>query len=256
MKVSTKEESNMYENTTHEWKCLVIVPAFNEEKVISKVIDDIRHNFKATDIVVINDGSTDKTADNARQAGAKVINLTINLGIGGAVQTGFMYAHQEHYDVAIQFDGDGQHMGDQITSLTSPILSGEADVVIGSRFLDRKGYSSSFMRRFGIIVLSSINSFVLGQKITDSTSGFRAYNKCAIEFLSSNYPQDYPEPESINVLVKNGFRIKEVYVKMMARMEGNSSITSLLSIYYMLKVMLAILVGISRKSVKEGAKDG
>lgn len=246
----------MCENTTPEWKCLVIVPAYNEERVISKVIEDIRHNFKAADIVVINDGSTDKTAYKARQSGAKVINITINLGIGGAVQTGFMYAHQEQYDVAIQFDGDGQHMGDQIGSLISPILSGEADVVIGSRYLGRKGYSSSFMRRLGIMLLSSINSCVLGQKITDSTSGFRAYNKYAIDFLSSYYPQDYPEPESINVLVKNGFRVKEVYVKMSARMEGKSSITSLLSIYYMLKVMLAILVGISRKSVKEGAKDG
>ena len=225
---------------------LIIIPAYNEEENISVVVEDLMNHLdeiETDQIVIIDDGSTDGTAEVARSIGATVITLPYNLGIGGAVQTGFLYAAQNDYDIALQFDGDGQHKADQISRLIEPVLTGRVDVAIGSRFLVEKGYRTPFFRNIGIKLFSVINSLIIGQKITDSTSGFRAYNRKAIKFLSKHYPQDYPEPEALVVLKKNGFRLAEVPVAMRKRIRGKSSITFFSAFYYMIKVSLAVFMG-------------
>ncbi len=196
------------------------------------------------DILVINDCSKDDTGELAENTGkAFVINLPYNLGIGGGVQTGFKFAKKYQYDIAVQFDGDGQHKANEINKLLEPLLFENADVVIGSRFLNNlKKFKSTTSRRFGIMIFDIINSILIGQRITDNTSGFRAYNKKAILFLAEYYPQDYPEPEAVILLGKNGFLIKEVAVEMQERQGGNSSIVGLNSLYYMIKVLLAIFM--------------
>ena len=230
-------------------RILAIVPAFNEEENIASVISDL--NGASIDILVINDASTDDTSHIARSTGAaEVIDLPVNLGIGGAVQTGFKYAARNRYNIAIQFDGDGQHKAGEIKKLTGPIATGGADVVIGSRFLGGgKGFKSTFSRRLGIRLLQVICRIIIGKKITDSTSGFRAYNRRAFEFLSDFYPEDYPEPESVVLLGKEGYRILEVPVVMGERKGGSSSIHGLLSFYYMIKVILSMLITFTRKNI-------
>jgi glycosyltransferase involved in cell wall biosynthesis len=228
-------------------KTLIIVPAYNEELAIANVIEDIKALCPEAHVVVINDGSTDSTADVAGAHGAGVIDLPHNLGIGGAMQTGYKYAGQKEYDVAIQLDGDGQHRADQVELLVRPILAGEADMVIGSRFLGAKGYESTFTRLIGIKILSGVISILSGGKITDSTSGFRAANRKVITFFSSYYPDDYPEPEAVVLLHKAGFRVKEVPVLMRERQSGSSSITAIRSVYYMTKVLLAVLIDMLKK---------
>lgn len=222
----------------------VIVPAYNEERSIAAVIEAIHAHDERLEIVVINDGSSDHTEAAARGTGlATVVNLPINLGIGGAVQTGFMYAATGGHDIAIQIDGDGQHNPWEVAGLIEPILAGEADVTIGSRFCEqREGFKSTFVRRLGIRLFELVGSLLIRQRITDSTSGFRAYNRRAIDFLSTRYPQDYPEPEAVILLGKNGFTIKEVFVTMSERRDGLSSISGLASLYYMIKVLLAIFM--------------
>lgn len=229
---------------------LIIIPAFNEEKNIAQVLKELHSTCRDMDLLVINDGSQDDTSHRAQDTGlAVVIDLQKNLGIGGAVQTGFKYARTHGYERAVQFDGDGQHIAVEIDKLLEP-LSRNFDMVIGSRFLDNKqGYRSTFMRRRGIRLFQRVNSVLIGQKITDNTSGFRAYNHSAITFLADHYPEDYPEPETVILLGKNGFNMTEVEVQMRRRQGGSSSISGIKGGYYMAKVLLAILMTALRKSV-------
>lgn len=228
---------------------LVIVPAYNEEGNIAGVIADLRSLGRPLDILVINDGSHDATSARARATGeAIVVDLPKNLGIGGAVQTGFKYAARNGYQVAIQFDGDGQHLAAEIPKLLAGLAQGTANLVIGSRFLEsHAGYRSTFVRRLGIRVFEGLNSLLIGQRITDNTSGFRAYDQRAILLLARHYPVDYPEPEAVILLGRNGFRIAETATVMRERQSGDSSISGLKGIYYMIKVVLAVLMTALRK---------
>jgi len=233
-------------NALPEVKMLIIIPAYNEEENLPGVIEDLKDHLDEIDmnhIVIIDDGSIDQTTEVAKSLGATVITFPYNLGIGGAVQTGFLYAAQNDYEIVLRCDGDGQHRADQISRLIEPVLTGRVDVVIGSRFLVEKSYDTPFLRNIGIKLFSVINSVIIGQKITDSTSGFRAYNRKAIKFLAKHYPQDYPEPEALVILKKNGFRLAEVPVEMRQRMRGKSSITFFSALYYMIKVCFAVFMG-------------
>lgn len=225
-------------------KILAIVPSFNEEENIRGVIESIRDSNPSIDILVVNDGSHDRTGDVARSSGfVQVIDLPCNLGIGGAVQTGFKFARRRGYDVAFQFDGDGQHVASAIDTILEPIWEDRADVVIGSRFCGANdGYRPGIARRLGIKVFEVANFLLIGQRVMDNTSGFRAYNQKAIAFLARNYPMDYPEPEAVLILGKNGFRLREVPVRMEERKKGRSSISGIWSFYYMTKVLLALIV--------------
>ena len=223
-------------------KILAIIPALNEEKNIGLVIRNLKSADPGLDVLVIDDGSADRTAEAAGSQGAKVISLPFNLGIGGAVQTGFIYAVRHSYDVALQVDGDGQHRAEEIKKLIGPVVSGEADVSIGSRFLIKTAYRAPWPRRLGIYLISKIIRSVAGRTFTDPTSGFRAYNRKALRIVSAYYSVDYPEPDSIVTLVKNEMRVTEVSVEMDARMSGKSSITPLKSFYYMFKVSMAIIL--------------
>ena len=230
---------------------LIIIPAYNEAENIEKVIKSLKIMNNRWDLLVVNDGSWDGTGDIAERTGCAItINLPCNLGIGGSVQTGFKYAKNHEYDIAVQFDGDGQHNADEIEKLIQSIIKDTADVVIGSRFLlPRKNYTPSFSRRIGIKVFQVVNSMLLKQKITDNTSGFRAYNRKSVEFLADHYPMDYPEPEAVILLGKNQFRLKEVAVRMNERAGGRSSITGFRSVYYMMKVLLATFITFLRPKI-------
>ena len=231
---------------------LVIVPAYNEEENIADVIEDLAELNLNIDILVVNDGSRDATSSTARTNGqARVIDLPNNLGIGGAVQTGFKFAARNDYAAAVQFDGDGQHIAAELPALVHALRDGEFDMIIGSRFLkgEQNSYRSTFLRRIGIHLFKAVNSLLIGQRITDNTSGFRAYNRAAVEFLARYYPIDYPEPEAVILLGRNGFRIAEISVRMRERQSGGSSIAGIKGGYYMVKVLLAILMTALRKPV-------
>ena len=223
-------------------RILAIVPALNEVDNIGPVVRNLITTSPWLDVLVIDDGSTDQTAEVARANGAKVISLPVNLGIGGAVQTGFLYALRNDYDVALQVDGDGQHRGEEIKKLVDPVLLGEADVTIGSRFLEKTSYKSAWPRRLGIYLLSKTLQSVVRKNFTDPTSGFRAYNQKALRIVSAHYSTDYPEPDAIVTLLKNRLRVIEISVEMDARLSGSSSITPFKSGYYMFKVSLAIIL--------------
>lgn len=234
-------------------RTIVIVPAYNEEKNITKVIADLSSTLSLrADIIVINDGSLDRTYELALATGkAIVVDLPTNLGIGGAVQTGLKYALRNGYEIAIQFDGDGQHKASEIPKILGPVVRQEADIVIGSRFLEKTdGFRSTFTRRIGIRFFQLLNSLLIRQNITDNTSGFRAYSRDAIEFLSHYYPTDYPEPEAVILCAKNGLMLKEVSVEMRERQGGASSISGIKSLYYMVKVTLAVIMTAMRKHVR------
>lgn len=226
-------------------KVAIIIPCYNEAGNIERVIDQIRslpkHTAYELHPIPVNDCSTDNTLEIVRNLGVKYLNLPINLGIGGTVQAGFKYAFQENFDIAIQLDGDGQHPPSEIHKIVEPLIHNEADIIIGSRFLDKEGFQSSFMRRFGIKYFYWLNKVLIGVRIHDGTSGFRAFNKTALKLAQVNYPDDYPEPEAIVLFHLQGMTFKEVPVVMKARDFGESSIQSFKSIYYMLKVTLAIL---------------
>ncbi len=228
---------------------LVIVPAFNEAHSIAAVIAGLRTLAMPLDILVVNDGSDDGTSAAARATGqALVVDLPKNLGIGGAVQSGFKYAARQGYQTAIQFDGDGQHLAAEVPRLLAALGEGGGEMVIGSRFLGGgEGYRSTLARRLGIAVFQGVNSLLIGRRITDNTSGFRAYDRRAIEFLARYYPVDYPEPEAVILLGKNGFAISEVEVRMAERQAGASSIDGTRSAYYMVKVLLAVLMTALRR---------
>lgn len=236
---------------TERAEVLVVVPAFNEAENLPLLLASLRQEAPFADVLVVNDGSRDQTGEVAEaQAGTRVVNLPCNLGIGGAVQTGFKYAARHGYTIALQVDGDGQHKPKEIESLVDPIRQDLADMVIGSRFLGVRSFRSSFARRLGIALFAVVNSWLIRQRVTDNTSGFRAYSRKAIEFLAEHYPTDYPEPETVILLGKNGFRILEIPVEMQERQGGASSITPLRSVYYMIKVLLAVLVSACRAPVR------
>ena len=223
-------------------KILLIVPAYNEVDNIERVLETLINKFPQYDYVVINDGSTDGTGRLCIERGYQVINLPINLGIGGAVQTGYMYALKNGYEYAVQLDGDGQHDAAYIDALIKPLAEGNADVVIGSRFLKKEGFQSSFSRRTGINILSRLIWMCTGKHVLDVTSGFRAVNQRFIAIYAEDYPSDYPEPEAIITAVMHKGRVAEVPVVMKERECGVSSINFRRSVYYMIKVTLAILV--------------
>jgi glycosyltransferase involved in cell wall biosynthesis len=228
---------------------IAIVPAFNEERNIGRVIDELRAFDPGLDIVVVSDGSVDRTVEVAREHGAHVIRLPFNLGIGGAVQTGFRYAWEGRYELAVRVDGDGQHDPAQLARVLEPVLAGEADIVVGSRFAGGAGYRSSAARRVGIRVLAWVVSAIARQRVTDSTSGFQALNRQAIRLFAGDYPHDYPEVEGMVMVIRHRLRLREVPVTMRAREHGRSSIGALGSIYYMAKVLLALFVGLFRRDV-------
>jgi glycosyltransferase involved in cell wall biosynthesis len=224
-------------------KILIIVPAYNEEGNIRNTIKEILSLDLTTSIIVVNDGSGDNTEEEARSAGAQVLSLPFNLGIGGAVQTGFIFAKEHSFDIAVQVDGDGQHDVSYVPQLIEPLLRDEADMTVGSRFLPPYlGYQSSFIRRIGIDFFAQLISFITQYKVTDPTSGFRAYNKKMINIFAEYYPQDFPEPEAISVGGRYQARITEIPVQMRKRTSGNSSIRYFKSLYYMIKVTFAILL--------------
>jgi hypothetical protein len=238
-------------------KTLVIIPAYNEEQTISEVVRDIKKHLPQTDILVIDDGSTDGTAGKARQEGAEVISLTYNMGIGVAQQTGFKFASEMGYALVVQLDADGQHPACEISKLVSSLVNHQADMVIGSRFSGNKTkYPAPLARRLGMFILRSFISLIIRQRIRDVTSGFRAAGRETIKFLASIYPTDYPEPESIVLLHRSGFRLAEVPVTMNPRLAGVSSITPGRSVYYMIKVLLALMVGLFRRKPKFDERSG
>ena len=228
---------------------VAIVPAFNEEGNIGRVIDELRTFDPGLDIVVVSDGSSDRTAAVAAEHGAHVISLPFNLGIGGAVQTGFRYAWEGCYDLAVRVDGDGQHDPAQLGGVVGPVLAGEADIVVGSRFTGDSAYRSSAPRRVGIRVLAWVVSAIARQRVTDTTSGFQALNRKAIRLFAADLPHDYPEVEGIVMVIRHHLRLREVPVSMRAREHGRSSIGALGSVYYMAKVLLALFVGLFRRAV-------
>ena len=230
-----------------EKKVLVIIPAFNEEGSVGKVVEEVKTHLPQIDALVVNDGSTDLTSEIAKAKGAIVLDLPFNLGIGGAMQAGYKYAYEKDYDIAIQVDGDGQHDPREIPKLLRALEEAKVDVVMGSRFIGDSDYKASMMRRVGILVLSKAVSMIVGEKLTDPTSGFRAANRRAIQLFSVNYPQDYPEPEAMVLLHQCRLKMKEIPVKINQRYSGESSITKLRSIYYMVKVLLAIFVDCFKK---------
>lgn len=222
-------------------KVLVIIPAYNEQENILHTIQDLDVYFPKMDRVVINDDSQDNTKALLEKNRIDHINLPVNLGIGGGVQTGYLYAYENGYDIAVQMDGDGQHCAAELQKVIQPILDGKADVVIGSRFLTKEGFQSTFLRRMGIRFLSNIVWCCTGKRIQDVTSGFRAVDRRFIEIFSREYAQDYPEPEAIVAAAKYNGKICEVPVIMRERKNGRSSIRSVQSLYYMVKVSLAII---------------
>jgi glycosyltransferase involved in cell wall biosynthesis len=231
-----------------EPKILAIIPAYNESGNIYRTIEEIKKIAPALDIVVVNDGSRDTTAREAKKAGGRVISLPFNLGIGGAVQTGFKFAEKHQYDFAVQIDGDGQHDPRYLDAILKPVLANEADIVVGSRFRQPfLGYQSSFVRRIGIHFFAHLISFLTGYHITDPTSGFRAFNRKAIKAFAASYPQDFPEPESIVAGNRWGLRILEAPVEMRKRVAGQSSIRYLRTLYYMIKVTFAILLNMLKQ---------
>lgn len=224
-------------------KILVIIPAFNEADNIARTIASVRAAQPRFDIVVINDGSSDATALRAEAEGVAVLSLPFNLGIGGAVQTGFQFARNRQYDFAVQVDADGQHEPRFLQTILDPVLSGEADLVIGSRFLPPfSEYQSSWPRRIGIHFFAWLISGITRFRVTDPTSGFRAFNRKMIAIFADYYPADFPEPEAIAVAARHGAKVREVPVKMYKRGAGFSSIRYFRTFYYMVKVTFAILL--------------
>jgi glycosyltransferase involved in cell wall biosynthesis len=227
--------------------CLAVVPAYNESATVGRVVAALHRETPQVDVVVIDDGSTDRTVECAERAGARILRLPFNLGIGGAVQAGFKFAHENGYDYMVQVDGDGQHDPAEIVSLFGAMeQSGSADMICGSRFLTASGYVSPISRRTGIHLFAFLLSLFLRQRVTDPTSGFRLYNRRAIALFARDYPHDYPEVEAVLMLHHHRLTMQEIPVRMFQRGGGVSSISSGKSFYYMVKVLLALFVGLGR----------
>lgn len=228
-------------------KKLIIIPAFNEEANIEKTVAAIQKDAKEFDYVIINDCSTDRTREICEEHGYNIVNLPINLGIGGAVQTGYKYAQKYGYDMAVQVDGDGQHDPEFLNEMAEYIEKNKVDLVIGSRFIEKKGFQSSAVRRMGIKFFSCLIKLLTGEVITDPTSGLRMVGRNVIEIFARDYPKDYPEPESVVAVLRKKMIVKEIPVIMHEREGGVSSISPRKSVYYMVKVTLAILIERIRK---------
>ena len=228
-------------------KKLVIIPAYNESESIEDTIKEIIEKAPEFDYVVVNDCSTDTTLEICRRMGNNVLNLPVNLGIGGAVQTGYIYAKEKGYDIAVQVDGDGQHDPGFLNIMAEKMEKTECDMVIGSRFIAKEGFQSSVARRVGIKYFSALIKLLTGTMITDPTSGLRMVGKRGIELFAEDYPKDYPEPESTVAMLRRGMKVVEIPVIMRERQGGVSSIRLQKTIYYMIKVTLAILVERIRK---------
>ncbi len=227
---------------------IAIVPALNEEASVGRVIEELRRFDPGFDVVVVDDGSHDRTARIAAEHGAHVLRLPFNLGIGGAMQTGFRYAFEHGYDIAVQCDGDGQHEPAQLPKILAPVVAGEADLVVGSRFSGEGEFRSTLPRRVGARVFAWTVSRIVGQRVTDTTSGFRAVGRRGIALFAADYPHDYPEVEATVMVARARLRLREVPVTMRERASGRSSINAASSVYYMAKVMLALFVGLFRRS--------
>jgi glycosyltransferase involved in cell wall biosynthesis len=228
-------------------KILVVVPAFNEEQTIREVIRNIRSHLPGADILIVDDGSNDATGTIAREEKVLLLEHPYNMGIGATMQTGFHYAVQKGYDIAVQIDGDGQHNPASLSSIVQPILDGESNLVIGSRYLQRKGFQSTFLRKSGIRFFSLLIWVFIGRKVTDPTSGFRAMDRKVIELFSRDYPSDYPEVEALISAYKNGLVFEEIPTVMNHRQGGISSIGILSALYYMVKVTLSVSIGLLRR---------
>lgn len=221
---------------------LIIIPAYNESACIEKTVKDIQKYAPEFDYVVINDCSTDNTREICEQHGFHLINLPVNLGIGGAVQTGYLYGYRNGYEMAVQVDGDGQHDPAFLKEMAEILEKEGLDMVIGSRFIEKKGFQSSSMRRVGIRYFSALIKLLTRVRITDPTSGLRMVNRRVMKEFAHNYPKDYPEPESVVAILERGCKVKEIPVVMRERMGGVSSISMKKSVYYMVKVSLAIVI--------------
>ena len=228
-------------------KIIIVIPAYNEEENIlntyNTIVEYNKKNKTNYDVIVVNDGSKDRTEEILTENKINHIKLIQNLGIGGAVQTGYKYAYENGYDIAVQYDGDGQHDVDYVKTITDPIINDEADFVIGSRFIkkDKDNFNTTFSRRIGINLISFFIKLVTKKKVYDTTSGFRAVNKDIIEFFAHDYPTEYPEPITTTQLLQKKYRLKEVPVKMKARIGGKSSIGSWKNVYYMINVIISII---------------
>ncbi|MBN2057417.1 MAG: glycosyltransferase family 2 protein [Candidatus Saganbacteria bacterium] len=237
-------------------RVLVIIPAYNEAASIAGVVAKVCRTPVQADLLVVNDGSLDATAGLARQAGAVVLDLPFNLGIGVARQTGYQYAESKNYDIAVQMDADGQHDPDDIMTLVEALLKDrQADIVIGSRFFDRQGYRSTIFRKLGIGILKALLKLFFGLKVGDPTSGFQAVDRQAIELFSRIYPTDFPEVEALALARRHGLKITEVPVSMLRRQGGSSSITPLKAAYYMIKVPLSLFIAFI-KGEPQGGDNG
>ena len=238
-------------------KTALLMPCYNEASCIAEVLGSIAEKLPEVYVLTVNDASTDNTAEILRKIAKKndhvvLLDLPVNLGIGGAVQTAFRYAARNGFDYAVKVDGDGQHPVDQIPKLIDHLRESGTDMVIGSRFLKKEGFQSTFCRRIGIAFFRYLNSLLVGQTITDNTSGFRAYNRRALEFAEEHYPSfDYPEPEEVVLMAKNGFRVSEIPILMASRQGGVSSISPVKAVYYMFKVFFSVLMAALRPAVRK-----
>lgn len=228
-------------------KKLVIIPAYNEQGGIEKTVQDVKDHAPDFDYIIINDCSTDDTLNVCRKNGFHIVSLPVNLGIGGGVQTGYIYAQRNGYDIAVQFDGDGQHNAKYLDAMADKLLNENLDMVIGSRYIEKQGFQSSGMRRLGIKYFTALIKIVTGKRITDPTSGMRMINRDVINLYAMKYPKDYPEPESVVTILKKRKKVEELPVCMNARKEGVSSISPQKSVYYMIKVSLAIFIAAMRR---------
>jgi hypothetical protein len=228
-------------------KILVIIPAFNEEETLRGVILGIRSFLFQADILVVNDGSTDSTANIAREEEVLILEHPYNMGIGATMQTGFLFAIRNGYDIAIQVDGDGQHNPEFLPSLIEPLLEGQANLVIGSRYLLDGGFKSTLLRKLGIKFFTSLTWILTRKRVTDPTSGFRAIDQKGIELFVTEYPSDYPEVEALISASKKGLQFQEIPTMMRHRQGGTSSIGILSALYYMVKVTLSISIGFFRR---------
>ncbi|MFQ5900620.1 MAG: glycosyltransferase family 2 protein [Thermodesulfobacteriota bacterium] len=235
-------------------KFLVIIPAYNEEKNIGHVVEGIRRHEPSLDILVVNDGSTDSTSDVLRGLNVDTINLPFNLGYGGALQTGFKYAVEKDYDFVVQFDADGQHLPEDIKKLLRPLFEEDADIVVGSRFMEGRGYKPSISRRLGMILFGLLTATITKQRFTDVTSGFQALSKKTVKFYSKkgNYPSDFPDADVLAMMSLSGFKIVEVSVKMFGREKGESMHSGYRAIIYVLKMLLSIFIVLLRKREVKG----
>ncbi|RMF98392.1 MAG: glycosyltransferase family 2 protein [Candidatus Schekmanbacteria bacterium] len=240
------------ENEKNKNSVAIIIPAYNEAVSLPDVISDIRKNCSEASIVVVDDGSTDNTSGVARDLGAIVLRLPVNIGYGAALQTGFKYALKKGFDYVVIMDGDGQHLASEIDKVLGPVRRGEYDLVIGSRYIEKDSYEGSFLRKFGSMLFAKIASFFLGFKITDPTSGFQAMNRKILKyFVTPVYPPDYPDADVLIASKRSGFKIREVAVKMLSNSFGESMHSGLKPLYYIFKMCFSIFLTFLRKRSME-----